>query len=50
MASGTKYSSDTNDAWLSREELLRMLAEWEADHEESHPRKRISDFAERVGR
>ena len=47
MTPGTKYSSDTNDTWLSREELLRMIAEWEADHDESHPRKRLSDLVER---
>jgi UDP-N-acetylglucosamine 4,6-dehydratase/5-epimerase len=47
MAPGTKYSSDNNAAWLGREELLRMIAEWEADREESHPRKRLSDLVER---
>lgn len=47
MAPGTKYSSDNNDIWLGREELLRMIADWEADYEAGHPRKRISDLVER---
>src|SRR6266540_1911599 len=46
MAPGTKYCSDNNDIWLSREELLRMIADWEEDHEERHPRKRMTDFME----
>jgi UDP-N-acetylglucosamine 4,6-dehydratase/5-epimerase len=47
MAPETKYSSDNNDTWLSREELLRMVADLEANLEDSHPRKRTSDL---VGR
>ncbi len=50
MEPGTKYSSDTNPAWLGREDLLRMVADWEAEHEESHPRKRRSDLAEQEAR
>ena len=46
MAAGTKYSSDTNGSWLGREELLRMISDWETEHEGRHPRKRRSDLGE----
>jgi hypothetical protein len=46
MEAGTKYSSDTNGAWLGRDELLRMISEWEAGSAEGQPRRRRSDLAE----
>src|SRR5262249_25912407 len=48
MASGRKYSSDENDIWLGREQLLDMVEEWETEYAESHPRKRRTDRAGHV--
>ena len=47
MEAGTKYSSDTNGAWLGRDELLRMISEWEAGSAEGQPRRRRSDVDDR---
>jgi len=45
MTPGRRYSSDVNDSWLRRDQLLAMIEEWSTEQARTHPRKRRGDLA-----
>jgi UDP-N-acetylglucosamine 4,6-dehydratase len=45
MPAGSKYASDTNDRWLTSQELLAMIDEWQEQQYKETPHSRVSDDA-----